>query len=107
MLMAIFIEMKNVLQGASPPVAHCVQLSRLAVCFSNFFDRSSRFILKEFEINPFVFDARSRFVALDGFATIAKRVGPGQATTTNHLDQLTPFFEPRGIAVVGVSRIPA
>jgi acyl-CoA synthetase (NDP forming) len=82
-----------------------VQLSRLAVCFSNFFDPSSRFILKEFEINPFVFDARGRFVALDGFATIEKRVGSGHATTTtNHLDQLTPFFEPRGIAVVGVSR---
>ena len=74
------------------------------MCFSNFFDPSSRFILKEFEINPFVFDARGRFVALDGFATIAKRVGSGQATTATHLDQLTPFFEPRGIAVVGVSR---
>jgi succinyl-CoA synthetase beta subunit len=48
-----------------------VQLSRLAVCFSNFFRQSSRFVLKELEINPFVFDPHGRFVALDGFATIA------------------------------------
>lgn len=80
-----------------------VQLSRLAVCFSNFFQQPSRFILKEFEINPFVFDPNGRFVALDGFATIAKRDDVRHAATVNHLDQLVPFFEPRGIAVVGVS----
>ena len=81
-----------------------VQLSRLAVCFSNYFKHSSRFILKEFEINPFIFDPHGRFVALDGFATIGKREGRPQATTVDHLDQLVPFFEPRGIAVVGVSQ---
>ena len=80
-----------------------VQFSRLAVCFSNFFRQSSRFVLKEFEINPFVFDPHGRFVALDGFATIAKRNGVRQTITVGHLDQLVPFFEPRGIAVVGVS----
>ena len=80
-----------------------VQLSRLAVCFSNFFRQSSRFILKEFEINPFVFDPHGRFVALDGFATIEKRDDVRHATTVDHLDQLVPFFEPQGIAVVGVS----
>ncbi len=80
-----------------------VQLSRLAVCFSSFFRQPSRFILKEFEINPFVFDPHGRFVALDGFATIGKRVDVRHATTVDHLDQLVPFFEPRGIAVVGVS----
>ena len=80
-----------------------VQFSRLAVCFSNFFRQSSRFVLKELEINPFVFDPHGRFVALDGFATIAKRDGARQTITVGHLDQLVPFFEPRGIAVVGVS----
>ena len=81
-----------------------VQLSRLAVCFSNYFKQSSRFVLKEFEINPFVFDPHGRFVALDGFATIEKRVDARPATSVEHLDQLEAFFEPQGIAVVGVSQ---
>lgn len=80
-----------------------VQLSRLALGFSNFFPRSSPLVLKEFEINPFVFDRYGRFVALDGFATIARRVDVRHKTAANDLHQLLPFFEPRGIAVVGVS----
>ncbi len=80
-----------------------VQLSRLATDFSNFIPRTSRFILKELEINPFVFDPHGRFVALDGFATIAKRTGIRPTTPMEPFDQLAPFFEPRGIAVIGIS----
>ena len=81
-----------------------VQLSRLAMCFSNFFPQSSRFILKEFEINPFVFDPQGRFVALDGFATIGRRINSEPKPPLADLDRLTPFFEPRGIVVIGISR---
>ncbi|MGD9333002.1 MAG: acetate--CoA ligase family protein [Desulfobacterales bacterium] len=81
-----------------------VQFSRLAMCFSSFFPQSSGFILKEFEINPFVFDPHGRFVALDGFATIARRPDQRPQTPPQDLDRLTPFFEPQGLAVIGISR---
>lgn len=80
-----------------------VQLSRLATGFSNFIPRTSRFILKEFEINPFIFDPHGRFVALDGFATIAKRTDIRPTAPMEPCDRLAPFFEPRGIAVIGIS----
>jgi len=80
-----------------------VQLSRLAVSFSNFFPTASRFTLGEFEVNPFVFDPHGRFVALDGFATLAPRRPILYEDAARRLDQLDPFFDPRGIAVIGVS----
>ena len=80
-----------------------VKLSRLATSFSNFFTSPSHFTLREFEINPFVFDPYGRFMALDGFATLDRRRARQQATRASGLEQLAPFFEPRGIAVIGVS----
>jgi acyl-CoA synthetase (NDP forming) len=81
-----------------------VQLSRLAVAFSTFFPGTSRLVLKEFEINPFVFDRDGRFVALDGFAAIGVRRAIPPVEAADNLEALAPFFEPRGVAVVGVSR---
>jgi acyl-CoA synthetase (NDP forming) len=81
-----------------------VRMSRLAVGFSNFVPQSTRFVLKEFEVNPFVFDPHGRFVALDGFATLAPRADIQQERAADRREGLAPFFEPRGIAVIGVSR---
>ena len=86
-----------------PLVRAGVKLSRLATSFSNFFSSPSHFTLREFEINPFVFDPYGRFMALDGFATLDRRRARQQATRVSGLEQLAPFFEPRGIAVIGVS----
>ena len=81
-----------------------VKLSDLAMAFSNYFDGSRGFVFKEFEINPFVFTSQGQFIALDGFARFDKRALVDD-TRRERIDAsgITPFFEPRGIAVVGVS----
>ncbi len=84
-----------------------VQMSELAVNFSRFFPAETRFVIEEFEINPFVFDAAGRFLALDGLATFAPRTAMGAPAITGDDDTLRPFFDPRGIAVVGISRSDA
>ena len=39
------------------------------MAFSGFFPGNSKFKLKEFEINPFVFDRDGNFLAIDGYAS--------------------------------------
>jgi acyl-CoA synthetase (NDP forming) len=78
--------------------------SQLATSFSNFFRGSSEFILKEFEVNPFIFDPYGKFIALDGYATFA----PRKRDSSMHAHSkpsasLTPFFHPDTIAIAGVS----
>lgn len=93
-----------------------VKFSRLAVAFSSFFPSETEFVIKEFEVNPFIFDYNGSFIAIDGYAAFEKRgVSPAGATsgpsaqkraaTANLADtDLRPFFEPNGIAVIGISR---
>ncbi|MGD9366466.1 MAG: acetate--CoA ligase family protein [Desulfobacteraceae bacterium] len=80
-----------------------VQFSGLALAFSNFFESRTEFVITEFEVNPFVFTPDSRFVALDGLARFEKRNISRVAVSTQPKETIRPFFEPRGIAVVGVS----
>jgi acyl-CoA synthetase (NDP forming) len=81
-----------------------VRFSDLAVAFSNFFPNDTGFTLTEFEVNPFVFTPDGRFLAIDGFASFAPTVpntsaqGPLPASRS-----LKAFFEPSGVAVVGIS----
>lgn len=82
-----------------------VKLSDLSINFSNFFSSTGKYVLKEFEMNPFVFDRDSNFVALDGYATFDKKdseVPPLLSIPPR--ESLRPFFKPNGIAVIGVSR---
>lgn len=79
-----------------------VALSELAVAFSTYFDSGTAFVLTEFEVNPLVFGTDGRFVALDGFARFAVR-GPLPDLAIAPKETLLPFFEPNGIAVVGLS----
>lgn len=80
-----------------------VQFSGLALAFSNYFESRTQFVITEFEVNPFVFTPDDRFVALDGLARFEKRDISRVAVTTQPKETIRPFFEPRGIAVVGVS----
>jgi acyl-CoA synthetase (NDP forming) len=82
-----------------------VKFSDLATCFSNFFDSPSRFALKEFEINPFVFDDDGNFIAIDGFATFEKKDKRPPDLQVRPKHTLKSLFEPRGIAVVGTSTL--
>ncbi len=80
-----------------------VLLSDLAVSFSSFYESRSRWAIREFEVNPFVFDARGRFIALDGYATFGPREPESVDLVVPDKGSLRAFFEPEGIAVVGVS----
>ncbi len=82
-----------------------VKFSDLSTCFSNFFDSPSRFALKEFEINPFVFDYDGNFIAIDGFATFEKKEKKAPDLQVRPKHTLKSLFEPRGIAVVGTSTL--
>lgn len=84
-----------------------VLFSELAVAFSNFFPGPGRVVLKEFEINPFVFDLERRFLALDGYAQLAEREPATRTMSLQPPASMRPFFEPKGVAVVGVSDDPA
>jgi 3-hydroxypropionyl-CoA synthetase (ADP-forming) len=98
---------KYVQQGRSHYVTHCVDtavcFSELAQTFSNYFSSPTRFVITEFEVNPFVFTPDGRFIALDGLARIEQRQSGPIEIDLAPKESMTPFFEPRGIVVVGVS----
>jgi 3-hydroxypropionyl-CoA synthetase (ADP-forming) len=80
-----------------------VKLSDLAIQFSSFFDMGSSFSMTEFEINPFVFDHDGNYIAIDGFATFRKKEKKSVDLEVKPTETLRPFFEPNGIAVIGIS----
>jgi acyl-CoA synthetase (NDP forming) len=80
-----------------------VKLSHLSVCFSNFFKNDAAYVIKEFEINPFVVNPDGDLIALDGFASFDKKEPQFIDLTLQPKETLRPFFEPKGVAVVGIS----
>ncbi|MBU0986515.1 MAG: acetate--CoA ligase family protein, partial [Proteobacteria bacterium] len=80
-----------------------VSFSALAVSFSNYFDAKTDFVITEFEINPYIFTPDGAFIALDGFARFEKRRIQPADLKIAPIETLAPFFQPTGIAVVGVS----
>jgi 3-hydroxypropionyl-CoA synthetase (ADP-forming) len=107
LLASTHIYQKYMEQGKGNYVARCaeagVRFSHLAMAFSDYFDGDTRFVLTEFEVNPFVFTPEGRFIALDGMARFAKRTSVGTSLALAPKETIAPFFEPRGIAVIGVS----
>jgi len=79
-----------------------VCFSELAVAFSSFFESDSPWVITEFEVNPFVFTPEGTFVAIDGLARFAPRRAEVMPTPPDTAS-VRPFFDPEGIAVVGVS----
>ena len=85
-------------------IAAGLEFSRLATSFSNFFPTTSDFVIGEFEVNPIVFDPYGKFIALDGYATFAPRKEETFAQpVSNSPGSLSAFFQPDGVAIVGVS----
>ena len=80
-----------------------MKFGRLAAHFSNFFKSGSAFAIREFEVNPFIFDPYGRFIALDGYAVFEPKTFI-DSTLSASPETLTPIFNPTGVAVVGVSR---
>lgn len=108
LLASTHIQKKYLSQGKTDYVDKIVdaglKFSALAVSFSHFFNSGSRFVLTEFEVNPYIFTPDGTFMALDGFARFVERSGPAAMPATNRRESIRPFFEPSGIAVAGVSR---
>jgi len=80
-----------------------LKLSDLATQFSNFFTSDTRFVIREFEINPFIFTSDDEFIAIDGFARFELKSSKTYIPDVHTRDSLLPFFEPKSIALVGVS----
>ena len=80
-----------------------IKFSNLVCYFSNFFESQSKFVIKEFEVNPFIFDYDDNFIAIDGFAKFYEKEKKIISTTIKPKESLTPFFEPNGIAILGIS----
>jgi 3-hydroxypropionyl-CoA synthetase (ADP-forming) len=80
-----------------------VKFSSLASGFSNFFSSPTKFVLTEFEINPLVFDNNGNLIAIDGYATFGRKKKRPVEMSIKPKETLRPLFEPKGIAVVGIS----
>jgi len=112
LLESTHIHRKYVQQGHADYVSRIVEagvcLSDLAVAFSNFFANDTGFCFTEFEVNPFVFTPDGRFLAIDGLASFASAAPQAKEQASHAPTQpLKAFFEPRGVAVVGVSTTDA
>ncbi len=80
-----------------------LRFSRLAVAFSHFFQSGSRFVIREFEVNPFIFDPYGRFIGLDGYAVFEPRKELALSLSLKPAETMEPLFKPKGVAVIGVS----
>lgn len=81
-------------------------ISDLAYTFSPIVDEKQDFTITALDINPFVISESGRYVAVDGFAQFEKTEETTIEMPEVNLNNLEPFFNPRGIAVIGVSSNP-
>ena len=82
------------------------EFSSLALRYSPMAEKP-RFVIKALEVNPFAISSDGRFVALDGLAEFSPAPSPEEWNPRVDLGNLDAFFQPRGIAVIGVSADPA
>lgn len=87
--------------GKIADALHAVSL--LAHQYSFIAARKPRFYLAQMDINPFVFAKDGSFVAVDGFAAFETAEDRPSALDRPDVAGLRAFFEPDGVAVVGVS----
>jgi acyl-CoA synthetase (NDP forming) len=78
-------------------------ISQLAHYYSSAMNHYPNFILTSLDINPFVITEEGRFIAIDGFAEFVPAKEHVLPPATINPTNLEGFFNPKGIAVVGVS----
>lgn len=78
-------------------------LSRFAYDYSVIAPEKPAYLVTEMDINPFVITEQGKFVAVDGFARFEPSGQTQRPACTPNTRNLTPFFKPKGVAVVGVS----
>jgi 3-hydroxypropionyl-CoA synthetase (ADP-forming) len=79
------------------------KMSDLAYTYSAIVRERRECTITAFDVNPFVISETGRYVAVDGFAQFDKTKESGVTLPLVNLRNLDPFFNPRGIAVIGVS----
>jgi acyl-CoA synthetase (NDP forming) len=79
-----------------------VEFSILALHYSPL-TQAPKFVLKSLEVNPFAISSDGRFVALDGLGEFARTPPAEEWSPRVKIDNLDAFFQPDGVAVVGVS----
>lgn len=82
-------------------------LSSLAQHYSIIGEKRPAYLITALEINPFVITKDNRFVAVDGFGEFLPVSESKTGLLKVNLHNLDKFFQPQGIAVVGVSADPA
>jgi acyl-CoA synthetase (NDP forming) len=84
-------------------MAHAMaDLSSLAMHYSPMAEKP-RYVFKALEVNPFAISKDGRFVALDGLAEFGPAPSTEEWNPRVDLGNLDAFFQPRGVAVIGVS----
>lgn len=78
-------------------------VSRLAHHYAFISETAPSFILKNLDVNPFVITKDNRFVAIDGYAEFLPAAESTLSLTPVQVTNLEGFFNPKGIAVIGVS----
>lgn len=88
-------------------MAHALAaVSRLGHHYSFMTCRKARWFIKTLDINPLVFSADGRFIAVDGYAEFVPAQQGIRACTRPNTQGLDRYFHPKGVAVLGVSSIP-
>jgi acyl-CoA synthetase (NDP forming) len=78
-------------------------ISELGCAYSFMARRKPKWLLNALDLNPLVFAEDARFLAVDGYAEFSQ-AGPGApAARAANPAGLRGFFEPDGVAVLGVS----
>ncbi|QUH27605.1 acetate--CoA ligase family protein [Vallitalea guaymasensis] len=81
-------------------------ISSFAFHYSNASKEKTKYIVKALDINPFVITKDNRFIAVDGFAQFEKVEDNKEVMKEANVRNIEPFFNPKGIAVIGVSANP-
>jgi acyl-CoA synthetase (NDP forming) len=80
-------------------------ISSFVFHYSNVTKENPKYIVKAIDINPFVITKDNRFIAVDGFAQFEKVDTLNNIKEAN-INNIDSFFNPKGIAVIGVSANP-
>lgn len=78
-------------------------ISSLAYDYSYVSEDNPEYYIKTMDINPFVITNDNRFVAVDGFIEFEKADSSKKKLPIANETNLTSFFNPKGVAVIGVS----
>lgn len=79
------------------------KMSNLAYTYSPVSGLQEEYSITAFDVNPFVISETGSYIAVDGFAQFVKAEEGDFSIPAVNVGNLDPFFNPRGIAVVGVS----